>query len=450
MAIRQAFGLLIGILGPIYLLREIGPSNYGLYAAALSVLTYIQLVSQWGVEIYLMRHPESEDCPEVYHQGFTVLITLAAMGIGISFAILPLLNRWMKLSGFYPVAVLMFLSLPLLTLRQVPLARLERALDYKRIALIELSGQACFYIVSLPLAFRHRNVWAPVTGWWCQQALLFGLLFVIARYRPSLHFSLRLTKQILGYGLGYSASVWIWNLRTLVNPLIVGRYAGSAAVGFVALAIRIVEVLSFARSAAWRISIAALARLQYDMARLRRAISEGMRLQVLAVGPPLVLFSLVGPLILRQIFGPQWVPTMIVYPFVALSYLTNSVFNLHSSTLYVLEKNWHVTLFHLGHIVLFVGSSLFLVHYVGMVGYGFAEVAALASYFIIDHSVRRMVGVMSYRLAGIWAACLGLALFQGTLGKFALSGLIVAALWPGTWGQVKTYSRSAWSAIRNA
>jgi O-antigen/teichoic acid export membrane protein len=450
LGVRQVLGLAIGLLGPIYLLREIGPGNYGLYAAALSILTYIQLVSQWGVEIYLMRHPPSEDCAEVYHQGFTILIVLAALGIGASFAILPLLDGWMKFKGFYPVASLMFLTLPLLTLRQVPLAKLERELNYKRIALIELSGQACFYIVSLPLAFRERNVWAAVAGWWCQQGLLFALFFIITRYRPSLHFDLQLTKRILGYGLGYSTSIWVWQLRNLVNPLIVGQFAGSAAVGFVALAIRIVEVLSFARSAAWRVSIAALARLQGERGKLLRAIREGMRLQILAVGPPLVIFSWIGGVVVSRIFGWEWGPVMVVYPFVALSYLANSLFNLHSSALYVMEENWDVTFFHVGHVGLFVGSAVLLVPHFGIVGYGLGEIAALAAYFIIDHFVRGRIGSIDYRLAGIWAASLGLALFEGMLGKFALCGLAAVTLWPATWRQMSAYCRDARRAIRNA
>ncbi len=448
LGVRQAIGLAIGLLGPIYLLREIGPRNYGLYAAALSVLSYVQLVAQWGVEIYLMRHPQSEDCPEVYHQGFTILIVLTLLGIGGSIAVLPLLNSWMKLGGFRPVASLMFLTLPFLTLRQVPLARLERGLDYKRIALIELSGQASFYLVALPLAFRDRNVWAPVTGWWVQQALLFTLFFLIARYRPSLHFSLHLTKRILGYGLGYSASIWVWQLRSLVNPLVVGRYAGGAAVGFVALAIRLVEVLSFAKSAAWRISIAALARLQNDTGRLLRAISEGMRLQVLAVGPPLLTFSLAGPFVLRALFGPRWTPVMLVYPFIALSYMTNSAYTLSSSALFVLCKNWDVAAFHVIHVFMFAGTAFLLVPRLGIAGYGWAEMAGLASYPFLDAATRRKVGRPDYSVAALWWFAFGSAFFDPLVGWIALMSLALLILWPPSFRYLVGYAKEGLRTVR--
>ena len=43
-------------------------------------------------------------------------------------------------------------------------------------------------------------------------------------------------------------------------------------------------------------------------------------------------------------------PALGVFPFIALSYLENSVFNLHASVLYLLQKNWEVTWFNCAHV----------------------------------------------------------------------------------------------------
>lgn len=441
LAIRQALGVLIGVAGPIFLLREIGPNNYGLYAAALSILTYIQLLSQWGVEVYLMRHPESEDCPEVYHSAFTLLIGLSILGTLAGLCSLPYLNHWMRLRGFVSPAWVMLLTLPFLTLRQVPLAMLERKLDYKHIAIVELCGQICFYLFALPLAFRDRSVWAPVAGWYAQQFLLMALFFVLARYRPALHFDLQMARRILSYGLGYSSAVWVWQIRTLINPLVVGRYVGSDAVGFVALAIRVVETLSFARSAAWRISIAALARLQEDTQRLLRAIGEGMRLQTLAIGPPLVLFAVAGPTILAHLFGRRWAPAMVVYPFIALSSLSNAAFTLQASTLYVIRKNWAVAAFGLVHLGLFGGSALLLVPHLGMIGYGWAEVVALPSYFLLHRAVAKRIGKPDYLIVAVWWLAFGIAMFEPFAGWPLLTGLLLILVWPRSIRQIWGYAR---------
>jgi hypothetical protein len=53
---------------------------------------------------------------------------------------------------------------------RVPSARLERALAYRRLALIELAAQMAFYLVALTLAYRGLGVWAPIGGRWLRNS----------------------------------------------------------------------------------------------------------------------------------------------------------------------------------------------------------------------------------------------------------------------------------------
>lgn len=442
LVIRQGLGVIIGLGGVLLLTRAIGPEKYGLYAACLNIFGYVQSLSQLGIEIFVVRR-EGEEDSQVYHQAFTLLLLLGLGGMLLSLLGLPLLSQWVRLDGFSSVAGVIFLGLPLVLLSQVPLARLERRLDYKRVAVIELGSQLIYYLVALPLAFQGAGVWAPVAGWCTQQIQTVGLLFLISRYRPRLCWNPDLIKQMLSYSVGYSASSWVWQLRNLVNPLVVGRYAGAEAVGYVALAIRLVEVLSFVKGATWRLSIAALGRLQGDPIRLGKAVSEGMSLQILALGPLLVAASWVSPLILPLLFGDRWLPVIQIYPFIALSYLSNAMFNMHSSVLYVLQKNWEVTAFHVVHIILFAGASLLLVpRFSSIVGYGWGEVVALGSYAVIHIFVVRNISSPDYRLPMLWWSASAAALFVYQLGWWSALGLVIIAFLPSTYQQIGYYIKS--------
>src|SRR6516225_2272512 len=105
------------------------------------------------------------------------------------------------------------------------------------------------------------------------------------------------------------------------------------------------DVLSFAKVATWRVAMAALAKLGESPDRLRKSIEEGMRLQALAVGAPLAVFAVMAPFVLPAIFGHRWDTALQVFPFIALDYLSNAMFNLHSSVLYLLRRNMQVTWF---------------------------------------------------------------------------------------------------------
>ena len=442
LALRQGLGMAISLGGVLLLTRTIGPDKYGLYTAAYGMFWYLQIISQLGIEVYLVRGAENEEKLDVYHQGFTLLLLLGLSGVLFGFLGLPLLQAWVRLEGFGPVAQAMFLSLPVVLMVQVPQAKLERNLDYQRVAMIELANQLVYFLVALSLAFQGAGVWAPVAGWWVQQIQSLALLLWAARYRPRFHWNWKLIEQMLGYSLGFSASFWVWQARVLVNPLIVGRYAGAEAVGYVALAIRMVEVLGFVKTITWRISIAALGQIQEDRVRLRKAINEGMGLQLLAVGPLLVGLAWVLPWLLPLLFGPNWLPAIQVYPFIALGSLSNSLFAMHSSVLYVLKRNWEVTVFHLIYMVFFAGAAFILVPRLGLVGYGWAEVLALGNYGVIHIYVMRNIGSPDYRLAGLWCIAFGAALFVYQLGWWVALGLVVIALLPQTKQTILSYIKS--------
>jgi len=438
--LRQGLGVVIGAVGVILLTRSLGPEAYGIYAAAFGIYSYLFNMSKWGVDVYLIRY-EGEPQPQDYHQAFSLLVLLSLAGIGVALLVLPFIEWWVRLEGFGPVAMALFAVLPVHLLGLVPLARLERALNYRRVASIELSGQIALYVVALTLAYRGQGPWAPVFGLWVPQLLMSSLLYLMSGYRPKLHWEFARVRAMVGYGLGFSAADWIWSLRPLVNPLVVGRYAGAEAVGYVALVIRLVEQLGFVKAVTWRLSIAALARVQTDRARLVSAINEGMRLQVLALGGFLVAFSLVAPMILPPLLGSNWLPVLEVYPFIALGYLASTLFQLHSSVLYVLQRNRQVMIFHLVYIALFAGSALWLVPLMGFIGYGWAEVVALVSYIVIHLLIVKEVGKPNYRLAGLWMLAFALALFWRELGWVAMLGMVGVALWPETWRALGIYIR---------
>lgn len=414
LAARQGIGLVLGLGGTLLLTRAIGPGNYGLYSFAFGIVGYLGSLAGLGVNIYLVRL-DAEPGSDVYRQAFTLMLITGISGLLLGVAALPLLQGWLQSPAFSPPLCIMLLTLPFTAMTSPAMARLERELNYRAVAALELKGQFIYYGIALVLAYKGGGVWAPVAGYSISQAFLFVAACSLARLVPCPYWSKALVKEMLGYGAGYSASFWLWQLRALVNPLIVGRYAGPEGVGYVALVVRLVEVLSFVKGAAWRLSIAVLGKLQGDYTRLKRAVEEAMVLQVLALGFLLSSFACISPWLLPALFGERWNPVLILYPFVAVSYLLNAVFSLHSSVLYVYRWNWEVAWFHMTHILLFAGGALFFLPRFGLLGYGLAELAALLGYIVIHLQLRSLFR-LSYKGVVAWLASFLPLFFTSSLG----------------------------------
>src|SRR5207253_3175944 len=184
LAARQAMGTFIAVVGVLVLTRIIGPSQYGLFAAALGVFTVARIISQLGVNVYLIRHEVSPDT-EVCGTATTLLLMSAVVTTLILFATIPLTENFTRLAGYRAVAFPMFGGLFLNHLSQVPMAMIERKLDYRRTAWVEVIAQLSFVMVAVPRAVAGDGARALVLGWWVQQIVTFALFHMAARRMPS-------------------------------------------------------------------------------------------------------------------------------------------------------------------------------------------------------------------------------------------------------------------------
>lgn len=441
MLLRQGLSIFISLFGVILLTRLIGPSNYGIYNAGMGIYLFIYYLAQFGVNVYLVRK-EGEIEEGEYNQAWTFLILVGFIAIIVSEALIPFIGKWVRLEGFQRVSMVIFLCYPISLANIVPISKLERALNYKRVALIELLAQVIYYAIGLPLAFSGFGVWAPVAGWWAQQVFVVTLSSISAKYIPKFYFRADILKSILGYGLSYSISFWIWQFRNLINPLIVGRFLGAESVGYVALAIRIVEILTFAKGVVWRISIAVMGRLQREKARLLEVIKEGMRIQLIATFSLVLPFSIIAKWIVPLFFGIKWVPVLQIFPFIALSYIVNSVFSLHSSALYTLGNNREVAIFHAIHIILFAGSSFLFIQFFDLIGYGFGEVIAFLSYAVIHIFLAENVGKVNYSIPFLWLISLSPPLFNESFGIFIYLTILLIFVFPLSRKELFKYSKT--------
>jgi PST family polysaccharide transporter len=395
LGLRYGLGILVSLGNMFVLTRWIGPHAYGLFVTALGLTSFLATLARCGIDTYIVRLESTPD-KRVYGVANTLILVHSILLVAASLAATPLLVRWYGNHEFVPAYLATLLTIPLAGLAGPPTAKLEREFNFRAVAGIELGGQVLALAVSVVMAWRGFGVWAPVAGLLAWQVWAAIGAMVTARLAPALKFDGAQARAMLSFGAGYSASLRVWQLRTLVNPLLVGRFAGTEAVAFVALAIRIAEGLGFVRIAAGRLAIAALSRVQHDRLKFQSALESALKIQLFTLGPLLCLFALVAPVLVPRLMGVRWLPSLQVYPFVAAGVLLNSLYNLQASALFVAGQPWVVLQAYALHESLLGLGTLLLLPRLGIVGYGWAELVACGGYAVLHAGLARIVSI-SYR-----------------------------------------------------
>lgn len=426
LTVREAAGMAIRLAGVLLVTRLIGPESFGLYAGAAAVVTVLAIAAQLGAELYLIRR-EDDPAPETYDHVFSVLVvstlvtvagalalSLAAEAIGVERRVLD------------PFRVLV-LTIPVNVLWAPAQARLERAFRFGRMAVVEVGGDVVLYGTAVPLAFAGAGVWAPVAGYAAWQTWLLLSSCALARYRPRWRWSAPQARELVRYGLQYAPVPLLTRAELLVNPFVVGPLLGAASVGYVALVIRLVETLSFAVRATWRLAVVALARVQRDRARLARGLEESMLLQILGVAPILAAFALGAPWLVPWLFGDEWAPAVDLYPYFATAAVLLAITNAHYAVLYVLGRQVVLARISLLRLALLAAAAVALVPPFELTGYGLAALAPFATLALSDREVRR-AAPFRYGLTAWWTAAFVPALFAPLLPPAVGAALLAAAL----------------------
>jgi O-antigen/teichoic acid export membrane protein len=436
---RQVVSILLKLIGVLLITRVLGPAKYGAYVSGVNIYNYMLAIGSAGVGVYLLRH-EGDPSPIAYRTAYSILLM---MGVALACAIelgTGALARWTTVEGFEPVMRIIIIGLPLQLLSLPAGVRLERQLDYRSVALNEILGQVSFYALAVPLVMLKFGPIALAISNVLQQFVLCACAHWRSKTMPRFGFDRATASKTLRYAADFSVANWIWQMRMLVNPLIVGPALGAKAVGIIGMTVGLLELLTVIKTITWRLSVAILTKVRSETARLRKAVTDGMELGVLATGAILLGFGWTGGFIVPRLFGPRWLGVMDIYPYIALSYLTISTFNVHSATLSVINRNRGLAVYHTISVSIFATVAYFAVAKFGIVGYGYAEVATVPAYYAMHLVLARAIGSPDYRLTAIWWAGAAIGLFWG-FGLWLIAVPFLALLMPASLRKLRGYYR---------
>lgn len=426
LGMREGVGLVLRLGGVLALTRLLGPTDYGVYAVALSVALLLGTVAQMSVEVRLLRaeHPPTR---ADFDAASSFLVLSSAVVLALALAFTWTLGRAVLDEQSLGPLTVMLLLLPLNVLWAPGQAMLERDLRFKALAFLEIGGDVVLYAVALPLAVADLGVWAAVAGFaaWQVYRLIGSLL--LARYRPRWNFSRVDAVTQVREGARISAYTWIYRANDSLTLLVVQVVLGAAAAGNVALAARLVETLSVVGRVTYRIAIVALGRIQNDGARLRRAVEEGMSLQVLAAAVTYGGFALVSDRAIELAFGREWTGAAHLYPYLAAAGLLYASSNVVSALLVVRKQEPAVAVAATGTLVLAVSLTAGLSPLLGIDAFGIGRVVGIAvSAVLLDRALRRELS-FSYRRSVPWLVT-GLALVacSGLPPEWRLAAAVLA------------------------
>lgn len=293
----------------LFLARLLEPSHFGVVALANTFLGFFENFVGQGLDMALVQRKEID-------RSHLDTVFWTQVFLGFSFTILGVLfsSKFARIFLQPDLApILRWFSVLFLirSLNLVQRAILRRNLEFYKFAIEAISGIVLGGLVGITLAFKGYGVWSLVGQQFSFELVGLVIFWKLSDWIPGLKFSWSKLKELSKFG----NPILLSNLSKFFNrntdTLFIGYFLGEAALGFYAVAYRVLQVVTqlLVRTAS-QVLTPLLSKLQHDVEQLRQTFHESLHYtSILSIPVFCGVISLANELVLI-VFGDTWIPSI--------------------------------------------------------------------------------------------------------------------------------------------
>jgi O-antigen/teichoic acid export membrane protein len=423
------FGFLINIA----LVRLIDdPDVFGTFAGAVMFAQLLNPATLLGLNYAFVNHQELSG----ESIGTYALLNMLAMVVGVLLMLLvaPLLRTLGYEAIVVQASIAMALVMALTTLSDTFRVMLEKELHFGALSLWQALTFSLSFVPAVWLAWRYGTVWSLISAPLTQHVLaLVGTIWLLRRHMPFVwqvrwRFDWVLARHFVRYGVLVGVSFMATALLSHLDDFYILTFAGLTVLGFYDRAYRTAQWPStLLASLTARLALYTYARLQDDLARLRKTIEMVLWL-IMALALPLSLAIFVAaPDMIVLFYGETWLPATIFLRILVIFAVIRPLWENASNLFVAIGRPRLPLVFMLAQVATLAVAGLPLTLLWGALGTCAAVALAYAvGMALIQRDIQREVGLDMARALGLPL----LVTLLTAAGYLALVALLPLAEWP--------------------
>jgi PST family polysaccharide transporter len=301
----------------VVLARLLSPEEFGLVALGLLVVTYLDVLRQFGISSALIQWPEDND--RVASAAFWLSLVSGTLIAAGAMVLAPMIAGFFRQPDLTSILRVLSLAFVVDSVSGVYEARIRKRLQFQRRVGPELGRALVKGVTAIVLAILGFGVWSLVLAQVASSSVAAALYWWVGRWTPSFQFDWSIARSLCRYGAQYAMFALLAVVVKDVDYLIIGRRMSAEALGYYTLAFRLPELTILGICYVFSQTLfPVFSRLQAERLRLAGAFAKTVRLLLLVTLPLGVGMALVAPELVRVVFSEKWVPAIPAMRWLAL------------------------------------------------------------------------------------------------------------------------------------
>jgi O-antigen/teichoic acid export membrane protein len=418
-------GLLVrgfSLLGTIALARLLAPSDFGLIALGLTIVSIGGFLASGGFGAALIRRertPSQEELEAVL--GLQLVVTLGVCAI-VAAVGLPLGKAG-------TIAAVMVMALPIDATRGPTGIALERTLSYRPIMIAEVSETLVYNVFAVAAVSAGAGVWGVATAGVVRAIVGASILLKLGPLgfvRPRLSWAR--VRPILGFGVSFQAVQLVNLVRDQGVNIVTAAAASFTVLGFWSLAWRLLQAIFVLFESLWKVSMPAMARMLQAGEAVMPLLERALLLSAVLTG--LLCAPLAGAAhsLVPVLFGKDWGGTIDVLPWAAVALILNGPLStVATGYFYAINRPGLILRMVIVHSVVWFAVFVPLLPSLGAEAIGIGLLAAALSDAVV-------MGVPLYRTSGVALVKVTFVPIVAMLAAAAVGAIVSARVGPNVSG----------------
>ncbi len=382
-ALRMA-NRILGVISFGILARILVPEDFGLVALAGSLGALLEILSEFSVELALIRDSQSDR--RLYDTAWTVKIARGTAVSVVLVLVAPAVAHFFAEERIEGVMYFLALASFILSFENIGVVEFRKNLAFEKEFAYLLFGRCVSTVVTVVLALMFQNYWVLVAGILTGSVTRVALSYAVHDYRPSV--SLDGFRELLQFSKWMVVQNCLHGLNQRMPGWVIGRLAGVGDVAHYEVASTIATLTTSELRMPIRAALfPGLAKMAGDRKVLHQSFFDAYGLMVLIGLPIPIMLALTAPLLIQVFLGDRWQATVPIVQVLALYGIVQSLgSSSHLVYLAINRPNITARLVGLYFIVLLplvvTGTT-----WAGAVGAAWALTITSVILFVVDFSV---------------------------------------------------------------
>ena len=306
----------IQLITLVILAHLLAPEDFGLLGMATAVIGFLNIFKDLGTSAAIVQREElgGELLSSVYW--VNVLFGLAATAL--LFVGSPLIAQFYQEPQVTAVLRVLSITFFISGLSILHQALLQRRLDFRAIAKVEITAVAAGAIVGIGMALAGRGVWSLVFQTITMATVTTLMLWLVTNWRPRIHIAWSELRSVAGYSLNLLGFHIFNYFARNADYLLIGRYLGAQALGYYTLAYRIMLYpVQNVSAVLGRVMFPAFSRLQTRLDRFRSGFLRASSGIAIITFPLMLGLAVVVEPFVAAILGEKWQPVVLLLAILA-------------------------------------------------------------------------------------------------------------------------------------